>query len=66
MMNLGMQYKLDKHATIRLDAYNVLGWFDDTLNKNMMLGSRCGMEPIACNPQPSGFRLNTASDQYRL
>jgi outer membrane receptor for ferrienterochelin and colicins len=39
LLNLGVEYKLDDHATLRLDAYNVLGWLDKTLNKDMVLGS---------------------------
>jgi len=38
-LNLGAQYKFDQHSTLRVDAYNVLGWVDKTLNKDMVLGS---------------------------
>jgi outer membrane receptor protein involved in Fe transport len=38
-LNMGVQYKLDKHATVRLDAYNILGWVDETLNKDFVFGS---------------------------
>ncbi|MGD0540018.1 MAG: TonB-dependent receptor [Tepidisphaeraceae bacterium] len=37
-LNLGAEYKLGEHSTIRLDAYNVLGWIDPTLNKDDVLG----------------------------
>jgi outer membrane receptor protein involved in Fe transport len=37
-LNLGAEYKLGPHATIRLDAYNVLGWINPTLNKDDVLG----------------------------
>jgi outer membrane receptor for ferrienterochelin and colicins len=39
LLNLGAAYKFDEHATLRLDAYNVLGWIDRSLNKTMVLGS---------------------------
>ncbi len=32
-LNLGCQYDFGEHSTLRLDAYNVLGWIDQTLNK---------------------------------
>jgi outer membrane receptor for ferrienterochelin and colicins len=32
-VNLGAQYAFDSHSSIRVDAYNVAGWFDQTLNK---------------------------------
>ncbi len=32
-LNLGLSYKITEHQTLRLDAYNVLGWFDQNLNK---------------------------------
>jgi hypothetical protein len=32
-VNLGAQYAFDDHSTIRVDAYNMAGWFDRTLNK---------------------------------
>jgi iron complex outermembrane receptor protein len=38
-LNLGVEYKFDEHATLRLDAYNLLGWVDRSLNKTMVLGS---------------------------
>jgi iron complex outermembrane receptor protein len=39
LLNLGVEYKFDEHAAVRLDAYNVLGWIDPSLNKTMVLGS---------------------------
>jgi outer membrane receptor protein involved in Fe transport len=38
-LNLGVEYKFDEHATLRLDAYNILGWADRALNKTMVFGS---------------------------
>jgi iron complex outermembrane receptor protein len=32
-LNLGLQCKLNQNATVRLDAYNVLGWIDHAFNK---------------------------------
>lgn len=34
-VNLGLQYKAADHLTVRVDSYNLLGWFDDTLNKRL-------------------------------
>ncbi len=38
-LNLGAEYKLGAHSTLRLDAYNVLGWINPTLNKDDVLGA---------------------------
>ena len=32
-LNLGVEHQLSDGSTIRLDAYNVLGWLDEDLNK---------------------------------
>jgi len=32
-VNLGLAFRPYKHTTLRLDAFNVLGWFDKDLNK---------------------------------
>lgn len=32
-LNLGVSYKITENQTLRLDAYNVLGWVDQNLNK---------------------------------
>jgi iron complex outermembrane receptor protein len=37
-LDLGAQYDFNEHATLRLDAYNVLGWVNRTLNKGEFLG----------------------------
>lgn len=34
-LNLGLHYKATDHLTVRLDGYNLLGWFDDKLNKRL-------------------------------
>ena len=39
LLNLGAEYKFDDHASLRVDAYNVLGWVNQTLNKDFVLGS---------------------------
>lgn len=33
--NLGLQYQATEQLTVRLDGYNLLGWFDDSLNKRL-------------------------------
>ncbi|MCB1769380.1 MAG: TonB-dependent receptor [Candidatus Competibacteraceae bacterium] len=33
--NLGLQYRATDHLTMRVDGYNLLGWFDDDLNKRL-------------------------------
>jgi outer membrane receptor protein involved in Fe transport len=38
-LSLGVEYNINDHATLRFDAYNVLGWIDKTLNKDNVLGS---------------------------
>ncbi len=37
-LSLGVEYNITPHATLRFDAYNVLGWFDQTLNKDIVTG----------------------------
>jgi iron complex outermembrane receptor protein len=32
-LNLGLQHRFNEHATLRFDAYNVLGWIDHAYNK---------------------------------
>jgi outer membrane receptor protein involved in Fe transport len=32
-LNLGLRYKLSENTTLGFDMYNVLGWFDEDLNK---------------------------------
>lgn len=34
-LNLGIEYRPAKPLTLRLDAFNVIGWFDKTLNKRI-------------------------------
>jgi outer membrane receptor protein involved in Fe transport len=41
-LNLGAEYKFGSHSTLRFDAYNVLGWIDQTLNKDNVLGLWAG------------------------
>ena len=33
--NVGLEYRPMKHLTVRADAFNILGWFDKTLNKRL-------------------------------
>ena len=33
--NLGFEYRPAKALTLRLDAFNIIGWFDKTLNKRI-------------------------------
>lgn len=37
-VNMGCEYRFNNNATLRLDAYNVLGWIDRQLNKRGYLG----------------------------
>ncbi|MCV6637973.1 TonB-dependent receptor, partial [Candidatus Albibeggiatoa sp. nov. NOAA] len=34
-VNLGIQHQLNDNIKLRLDAYNILGWIDDTYNKRL-------------------------------
>ncbi|HEX4053105.1 MAG TPA: TonB-dependent receptor [Tepidisphaeraceae bacterium] len=38
-LSFGVEYNITEHATLRFDAYNVLGWVDQSLNKDNVLGS---------------------------
>lgn len=38
-LNLGLQYKPNKRTTLRIDGYNLLGVFDNSLNKNLTYGA---------------------------
>ncbi len=33
--NAGLEYRPTNNLTVRADAYNILGWFDETLNKRI-------------------------------
>jgi hypothetical protein len=33
--NAGLEYRPTKHLTVRADAFNILGWADQTLNKRI-------------------------------
>jgi iron complex outermembrane receptor protein len=39
-VDLGVQYKFNEHATLRLDAYNVLGWINRNYNKRDFLATQ--------------------------
>jgi outer membrane receptor protein involved in Fe transport len=39
-LDLGLQYKFNEHASLRLDAYNVLGWANKNLNKRVFIGTQ--------------------------
>jgi hypothetical protein len=35
LWNAGLEYRPTKRLTVRLDAFNIMGWFDKTLNKRI-------------------------------
>ncbi len=47
--NAGLEYRPYENLTLRADAYNILGWFDETLNKRSYYfrGSAYSVEPAA-------------------
>ena len=47
--NAGVEYRPTKHLTVRVDAFNILGWADETLNKRIYIyrGSDYSSEPAA-------------------
>jgi len=56
-LNLGLQYQYSKNLTLRVDAYNILGLFDEDLNKrregfNWSAPAEARIQPVAL-----GFQL---------
>jgi hypothetical protein len=47
--NAGLEYRATKQITLRADAYNILGWFNETLNKRnyYFRGSEYSVEAAA-------------------
>jgi iron complex outermembrane receptor protein len=56
-LNLGLQCDYSKNLTLRIDAYDVLGWFDDTLNKR-----RVGFN----QDRPGMYRIMPSSLAFQL
>ena len=47
--NLGLEYRPSKHLTLRADAFNIIGWFNETLSKRnyILRGSEYSVEAPA-------------------
>jgi hypothetical protein len=37
-INAGIQFEINSHATLRFDAYNIIGWFDQSLTRRTFEG----------------------------
>jgi outer membrane receptor for ferrienterochelin and colicin len=56
-LNLGLQYQYSKNLTLRMDAYNILGWFDQDLNKRRAGFNTDRPAQVRIQPAALGFQL---------
>jgi iron complex outermembrane receptor protein len=56
-LNLGLQYQYSKNLTMRVDAYNVLGLFEEELNKRREGFNWSAPAEVRTQPVALGFQL---------
>jgi outer membrane receptor for ferrienterochelin and colicins len=56
-LNLGLQYQYSKNLTMRVDAYDILGLFDESLNKRREGFNTSAPAEVRIQPAALGFQV---------